>query len=137
MNAIDNEKTIKYIISTKGYDAEHNYYNYIYNCDIGEEPLFFKTGDCEGVLTFYYAKQSSYRTFSSVLAKKNKRLNCLVKFLEYVSLKGAKKVEIETDNEFRKEILAHFKKNKNYKIGKVTRIFTWPVYKMNEWTGDK
>jgi len=137
LNAIDNEDIIKQIISEKGHDAEHNYYNYIYNCDTGEEPLFFKTGNCEGILTFYYAKNSTYRTFSSILAEKNERLNCLIKFLEYVKSKGAKKIEVETDAEFRKEIQEHFKNKDNYKVGNVIITFTWPVYKMDEWTGDK
>jgi hypothetical protein len=137
LNAIDNEKIVKNIISKKGYDAEHNYYNYIYNCDTDEEPLFFKTGNSEGILTFYYEKQSSYRTFSSIMAKKNARLNCLIKFLDYVKSKGAKKIEMETDAEFRKEIQKHFRNDKNYKVGSVTMTFTWPVFKMNEWTGDK
>jgi len=136
LNAIENEKLVEDIISKKGYAAEHNYHNYIYNCDSGEEPLFFRTGEYEGILTFYYAKNSTYRIFSSVLAQEDSRMECLMKFLDYATSKGAKKVEIEVEEEFRKEILNHLKNDTRYKARNVTTTFTWPIFKMEKWDGD-
>ncbi len=136
LNALTNEDQIKKLILGKGYCAEHNYYNYIYNCDSSEEPIFFKMSESEGILTFYHAKTSSYRLYSSIIAKSESRLNCLIAFLDYVTSHGTKKVEIETDLEFRNEILLNFKKNKNYTARKVLVTFTWPVFNMKDWNGN-
>jgi hypothetical protein len=136
LNAYDDAELVKDIILRKGYATEHNYYNYIYSCDFGEEPLFFKISDDEGILTFYYAKTSSYRIFSPILADASNRLNCLIKFLEYAFANNVKKVEVEAESEFREEILKYIKSDKRYKARAVNTIFTWPVFKMNEWNGD-
>jgi len=136
LNVLDNKELISDIISKKGYATEHSYYNYIYSCDNGEVPVFFKISDSEGILAFHYPKGSSYRIFSEILAAKNDRLKYLVEFLDYVKSLGAKKVEIETDIDFRNELIAHLKKLGKHRVGKILLTFTWPIYEMSVWNGE-
>lgn len=136
LDALDNKELIGRIISIRGNSTEHSYHNYVYSCDLGEVPVFFKISDSEGILAFYYPKGSSYRIFSDILAERRDWLKYLVRFFDHVKSLGAKKVEMETDIGFRSELAACLKELGRYKAGRVTLTFTWPTFEMSRWDGD-
>jgi hypothetical protein len=137
LKSLEHEEFLKNIIDKYGYAVEHNYYNYIYNCDSGEEPFFFKFNDFEIILLFYSSKDKVYRLYSSIIAQSERRLACLVDFLDYIISRGAKKVEIETDESFRTEMVENFKLSGKYVAKKPVVRFTWPVFNVVAWDGDK
>jgi hypothetical protein len=136
LNALEHKDLIEKIISLRGHATEHHYYNYLYNCDIGEVPVFFKISNSEGILAFYYSKGSTYRIFSELLVDRVDRVKYIEAFLDKVRSLEAKKVEIETDMELRSELIAHFKPIHEYSIGKINLTFTWPVFDMDNWNGE-
>jgi hypothetical protein len=137
LKSLEHEELLTSIIERYGYATEHNYYNYIYNCDSGEEPVFLKFSDSEIILLFYSSKDLVYRVYSPIIAKPEYRLGRLIEFFDYVFSNGAKKVEIETDDAFRSELVENFKTTGKYVAKKSVVQFTWPVFNMAQWTGDK
>ena len=137
LNALENEDIVKKAISDIGYSAEHNYYHYIYNCYPDETPLFFKFEGFQGILCYHNPKNSKYRIFGGILTDPDKRLDCLMAFLEHITAMGAKKIEIETDAELRGQIIKLFKDTKKYAARKITTVYSWPLFRMCDWDGDK
>ena len=98
---------IQKAIRKYGHCAEHNYYHYqYYECD-KEKNIFFKLGNDKGILSSYDKKNNFWYLFpSGILAPKEERFGILTIFLDYIlKKKKGKKLSVEVNEDFRKEIL--------------------------------
>ena len=136
INDIDSEKeAIIKSIEKFGYDAEHNYYCYMYNLGDDETPAIMLFEDSSCVLA-KFDKTNEWTIFSGILSAKQDRVHKLMEFLDYAFSNNAKKVSVEFDEEFRDELLTFLKNNDLYRAIKPKYSLTWPVFNMKTWNGD-
>jgi hypothetical protein len=119
-----------------GHCAEHYYYCYLYNISSTEHGYFFRWEDDMSILAKHDTKNNEWFIFVGILAPLDKRITLMKEFLEYIFSKNAKKVWCEFIPEFRLAVMKDLK-DSNYRVNKVNYSLTWPVFKMNEWHGDK
>lgn len=133
-----NKGLIELSINKYGYCAEHNYYCFLYNIESWEQPHIFRFEDDALVLAKYDTADNEWYVFVGVLASDANWLKYFYEFLEYCFSKNASKVWVEFTTEKRKDLLAYnHGYDRKYKINRINYTLEWPVFKMDEWTGDR
>jgi hypothetical protein len=124
------------IISSNAHEAEHNLYCYLYNVEPGSEDfLFVFEQDMKKYGILARQDKSEWIVFSGILAPDTKALFFLEEFLDYAFSKGAKKVVVEFETGFRKNLIKYLK-NTNYRACAINYTLTWPVFEMKTWNGE-
>jgi len=131
-----NKELIERSILKHGNSAEHYYYCYLYNIEPWEKPYYIRWDDDMAILAKHDTHDDEWYIFVGVLAPEEERTKLLREFLDYVFSKGAKKLWCEFKTPFRKQTITALK-DSQYKVNKINYTLTWPVFDMNQWTGEK
>ena len=129
---------IQKAIRRYGHCAEHNYYHYQYYEEDKEKNIFFKLENSKGILSSYDQKNNFWYLFpSGILSPKEERFKILIKFLDYtLKRKKGKKLFVEVNEDFRKEILKKLKNLKSYRACSSPFILYWPLYNMSKFDAE-
>src|SRR3989344_2116312 len=130
-----NQDLIERSMEKYGYCAEHYYYCFLYSIEEWEIPYIFRFDDDSLILAKYDKADNDWYVFVGILAPLGRWVGYFKEFLDYCFEKGARKVWIELQTYKRKELLAH--KLVRYKINRINYTLVWPVFRMNEWAGDR
>jgi hypothetical protein len=133
-DTIKYKEDIQKSIRKYGHCAEHNYYHYQYYETDGEKNIFFKLENKRGILSTYDKKNNLWYLFpSGILAPEEERFDILIEFLNMViRKKKGKKLFVEVDENFRKEILRKLKNSEKYRACSSPFILYWPLYNMSK-----
>ncbi len=125
-------KKIKKAIKKYGYCADHNPMSYVYIENSKDKNVVFDLGKGRMILANVDHKNNWILFPCGVLAEKNERYPFLVKFLDYILKKKSDKVEVEVDEDLRKEIVKKFSVKKKYQA-RTPDILYWPVFNLSNW----
>ena len=117
------------LIKKYGYAAEHHYFCYVYMDEHNSDNVIFEFDN--GCILAKKQKDEWYVVGRGILAVPEHRLNIFREFLSYIYSNGAKKLEVETEPEFRKLLLKELKED--YGIRPINCKLTWPVFDMKIW----
>ncbi len=138
-NAQSHLELLKSLIDQYGYGAEHHVQCYLNN-NHGHDEDWLVTFDDGAILTRYDAAGEEWSIFAGILAKKERRAALCIEFLNYIfdpvhaASKPVKKVWVEFETEFRKELTTALKST-SYRANRTAYSLTWPVFDMTQWNG--
>jgi hypothetical protein len=137
-DTVKNKNKILKSIKKYGFSPEHNYNYYQNEQTDTKKNIFFLFEKGMGVLAQRTTNGKSWSVISSVLAPEEKRQQIFLRFLDYIFRKRkTEKVWVEFTEDFRRELLDCFKREKKYRACRVNEILLWPVFDMRKWDGHK
>lgn len=132
----NNKSLIEKILKKHGCSAEHNYYCYLYNIESWEDPYVFIFDEEYLILAKYDRHDNDWYLAEEPAAPGDKKASLIMQVVEYAFSKNTRKVWLELELESRESLLKSLK-DSDYKSNKIAYSLTWPVYKMDVWSGEK
>lgn len=111
--------------------VEHHFEHYLCSKDKDNILAFFDFGKKKGILASYDGKDVWSIFPNGVLAPSFERMRLLERLFSYLLIKKrAKKVSLEVDGRFRKEILEKLSTSKKFRVLSLNYLLHWPVFHM-------
>jgi hypothetical protein len=131
INPLEKSSVVQNSLSKFGHFVEHHLEHYLCTCAKDNILVFFDTGKRRGVLASHDSKGNWHIFPNGVLAPPEERWRVLHKVLSYLLLKKkVKKVGLEVDERFHREIVENLSESKEKKALRTNYILYWPVFHM-------
>ncbi len=134
MNIIDpleHPRLVKRSLQKFSHFVEHNFEHYLCTAASDNTLAFFDFGKGRGALASHNQKNKWSVFPNGIIAPMDERWKLLEKLLNHLLLhKKAKKVVIEADERFCKEIREHLLESKKLKVLHINFLLHWPVFHM-------
>ena len=132
-NTLDARKEIEACIKANGFAPEHNFGYYQWLEESGRENVFLKFAGKTGILAQQNEKLKVWYFISHPIAREQESLKTLVEAVDCILSSGAKKINLETAPELKRQLAMALKGR--FRVGSNNFAYYWPVFDMKSWDG--